>query len=242
MNQEELKEILKYDPETGSFTWVKTTGPRSKKGSVIPTGAKYVAINKVTYTVTKLIFLYMTGETPNGYIYRHNKDVNDNSWDNLYLTQGRDNELTQEGLKKLVTYDKDTGLFFNTKGKQIGHVCPKGYVLASIKGKQRRLHQMAWLYTNGYTPTSPYELDHINRNKTDNRLFNLREITHQENCTNGSVRVNSTSGVTGVNFHKGSNKWIAHISIGGQKKQLIATADFNEAVKARKTAELKYYT
>lgn len=84
--------------------------------------------------------------------------------------------------------------------------------------------------------------DHINGIKYDNRKDNLRVANRTQNCSNISKRKNNTSGVTGVYWHKGKNKWIASIhDAPGHSKELGAFNSFEEAVKARKEGEIKYY-
>lgn len=242
MNQKELKEALTYSPETGEFFWNKTTGARAKKGQLVGSKSPEMRVNKGSYKKTSLAFLYMTGELPKGYVYRHNKDRSDYRWENLYETKGKDNALNQEAVKKLVTYDPKTGRFWRIPtGKRADHLITRDkYFYVSVKGKIIKAHRLAVMYMTGTLPEPPYEVDHIDRNKGNNAWSNLRVITHQENCRNIGLRKNSSSGVTGVNPVAGG-KWVAHISINGKKTTLLRTADFKAAVRARKAAELKYY-
>ncbi len=84
--------------------------------------------------------------------------------------------------------------------------------------------------------------DHINGKAYDNRKKNLRVANRSQNCSNISLRKDNTSGVTGVYWHKGKNKWIASIhDIPGHSKELGAFTSFEEAVQARKEGEIKYY-
>lgn len=84
-------------------------------------------------------------------------------------------------------------------------------------------------------------VDHINHNRSDNRKSNLRICTHQQNNMNNSLRNDNTSGTTGVWWHKQNNKWQAEIFIKGKK---ICLGSFNtkeEAIEARKQAEIEYF-
>lgn len=83
--------------------------------------------------------------------------------------------------------------------------------------------------------------DHKNRNPLDNRRENLRKATHSQNMMNRNKLSNNTSGVTGVSWHKKSNKWQARISINGFEKTIGMFVDKEEAIKARLIAESKYY-
>lgn len=63
-------------------------------------------------------------------------------------------------------------------------------------------------------------VDHINENKTNNMISNLRWATNGQNHMNTKLSKNNTSGIKGVSFHKPLNKWIAHIMINGKNKHL----------------------
>lgn len=85
------------------------------------------------------------------------------------------------------------------------------------------------------------KVDHINHNLKDNRKSNLRIVSTSENGMNRTVNINNTSGVTGVHFNKGMNEWVARIQVNGVRIQLGSFPNFEEAVKARKDAEEKYF-
>ena len=82
------------------------------------------------------------------------------------------------------------------------------------------------------------DVDHINHNKKDNRKQNLRIVSRQENMCNTSIQSNNKSG---VHFDKRFYKWVAQISYKGKKIYLGSFLKFDDAVKARKEAEEKYF-
>lgn len=82
-------------------------------------------------------------------------------------------------------------------------------------------------------------IDHINRNKLDNRKCNLRLVTQTENTWNKSIGKKNTSGVLGVYPHK--NKWCASITYNHKKYFLGVYENIEDAEKARKEAEIKFY-
>lgn len=84
-------------------------------------------------------------------------------------------------------------------------------------------------------------IDHINHNTIDNRKINLREVTNSQNGMNHSIGSNNTSGVSGVNWDKHLGKWRARITVNYQRIDLGAYNKFEDAVKARKDAEEKYF-
>ena len=84
-------------------------------------------------------------------------------------------------------------------------------------------------------------VDHINHDPLDNRKENLRICTQQQNCMNRSKTSKNTSGTVGVCWHKSSSKWIARIKINGKYKALGSFNTKEEAIQARKNAEVEYF-
>jgi hypothetical protein len=100
-----------------------------------------------------------------------------------------------------------------------------------------QLHQLVLPTDINHVP------DHIHgeSSKNDNRKENLREVTISQNAMNVKIRTNNTSGVTGVCWNKKSNKYRAYIQKDGKNHNLGFFVNFEDAVKARKEAELKYF-
>lgn len=157
---------------------------------------------------------------------------------------------TQEQIKKLLDYDAETGIFvwkernnkaFNTHyaGKVAGRFDKKGYVSIDVKPVKVHClaHRLAWIYVHGVNPT---ELDHINKDKSDNRISNLREVEHINNSRNYNLRKDSLSGVNGVCFHKRYKAWRARIKVNYKCIHLGMFQTFDEAVNARYEAEQRY--
>ena len=86
------------------------------------------------------------------------------------------------------------------------------------------------------------EVDHINRDRLDNRKKNLRICTRTENARNRSVDYNSKSGVRGVTLFKQSGKWRADIRVHGELHYLGLFETKKGAAKARKEAEMRLWT
>ena len=84
-------------------------------------------------------------------------------------------------------------------------------------------------------------IDHINHDPLDNRKENLRVCTQQQNCMNRSKTSKNTSGTVGVCWHKGIGKWVARIKINGKYKSLGSYNDLENAIQARKNAEIEYF-
>ena len=149
--------------------------------------------------------------------------------------------LTQERLKNLLAYDPKSGKFFRRTsrgGFEVGTEMgcgSNGYVLIRVDRRLYRAHRLAWLYVHGYFPE--HGLDHIDRDTTNNRIDNLREVSQVCNLRNCGNRVNNTTGVKGVHWHKQIGKWRAVIAIPGRQPSLGVYNDFVDAVCARLAAE-----
>lgn len=111
----------------------------------------------------------------------------------------------------------------------------KGYILTSINGKNTTLHSLVLGCKEGY------DIDHINRCKFDNRKRNLRHLTRQHNNANSFLHKNNTSGHRGITWDKSRNKWIAGIKVNYKRINLGRYNDIQDAIEARKKAEIKYF-
>ena len=84
-------------------------------------------------------------------------------------------------------------------------------------------------------------VDHISGNKLDNRKENLRIVTAQQNSMNRGLGVRNKSGKVGVSFNKARNKWVASIKSNGKSIYLGYYTELEDAIRARKEAEIKYF-
>ena len=129
------------------------------------------------------------------------------------------NTVSADRLRELFRYDPSTGVFLNRKGRVMGSTHSGGYLVSWIDGKLYFNHRLAFLYMHGEFPTQG--VDHINGNKTDNRIENLRVATKIENGQNRKWPSKAnTSGYLGVSFHKQRKKWSARITADNAYKSL----------------------
>lgn len=110
---------------------------------------------------------------------------------------------------------------------------------------RNKFHQLTTTNNDGKTIAMHILLgfkwyDHSDRNQLNNRKYNLRQCSRQENNRNKSVRSNNKSGVTGVSFDKRRNKWNVELSDGNFRFRK-AFNNFDDAVKARLEAEMRYF-
>jgi HNH endonuclease/AP2 domain len=142
---------------------------------------------------------------------------------NKALTEGVN--MTQDELKAILEYNQDNGTFTWIKsprkgfvGKQAGYLRPDGYTTIKINQKHWMVHHLAWLYVYG---TLPKMIDHINENKSDNKIENLRVCNTALNMQNKrKAQANNKTGYLGVNYAKNVNKYNAQICLNGKSKSL----------------------
>lgn len=94
-----------------------------------------------------------------------------------------------------------------------------GYIGIFINGKYHFAHRIIWEMHNGPIPEG-FVIDHIDGIRNNNRLYNLRVCTFQQNHFNRGKQSNNKSGFKGVSWHKQKEKWVAQIKIEGRNKFL----------------------
>lgn len=141
----------------------------------------------------------------------------------------------QEILHVFLNYDKETGILYwrkrniesfngeeklrignswNTRfaGKEaFGLMNHEGRKGGPFNGKVYNASRIVWVYVHGNQPTG--EIDHINGNVKDNRIENLRDVSHAINGKNCKLYKNSPSGVAGVRWVPGLKKWAAAATV-----------------------------
>lgn len=90
--------------------------------------------------------------------------------------------ITQQQLKNRVVIDPETGHCFDLKGKPLGNLTSNGYIRLSLLRREYRLHRLVWLWVHGEHVPDGLTIDHINGDKTDNRIANLRLATVCQNA------------------------------------------------------------
>jgi hypothetical protein len=153
--------------------------------------------------------------------------------------------LTQQKLKELLYYDRDSGSFTrrvkrgrHAKGSVAGTINIEGYRIIHIENQNYFASRLAFLWMEGYFPE--HQVDHKNRATGDDRWINLRHVTPQCNVRNRRIAKNNTSGVTGVSKTFDGKNWRAYIGINGSIVKVGVFEKFRDAVKARWNAEVKY--
>lgn len=158
--------------------------------------------------------------------------------------------LTAQRLRELLEYDPTTGVFRWRNDAGCGGRIPAGaaaggvnkvhgYANIHMDGTLYRAHRLAWLYMTG--EWTKHEIDHINRQRADNRWSNLREATTAQNLQNKNRYSSNTSGFPGVHWRPTVGKWQARIGIGGKRISLGHYATAEDAASAYQQAKPRFH-
>lgn len=143
--------------------------------------------------------------------------------------------LTIERLRHRFNYDPETGVFTRRSpsdrrfhdGQVVGHASDNGYIHFSIDNKKYGAHRLAWFYVHGEWPTG--DIDHINGDRADNRIANLRDVSRSVNLQNQRAPKshNKSTGILGAHLHTQTGRFTSRIRVNGQNKHLgcFATAE-----------------
>jgi len=158
-------------------------------------------------------------------------------------------ELTAERARALLTYNAATGLLTRrvslSRSVKIGEVAgyappTKRYLYLFVDGHRYFAHRIVWLMCTGRWPTG--QIDHINGDRTDNRLDNLREVSNQVNGQNKRIpKRGNTSGLLGVSWMTQAGKWRAQIKTEAGMLYLGLFTDKFVAHEAYLTAKKVYH-
>ena len=120
-------------------------------------------------------------------------------------------------------------------GLRAGWISRDGYVGVKVCGRTFKAHRVIWAIHHGYWPDD--QIDHINGDRTDNQLANLRSVSNEENQRNKGRRSDNTSGATGVYWDGRRSKWCAQIKTNGRNRTLGRFDNVADAISARRRAE-----
>ena len=149
-----------------------------------------------------------------------------------------------EEMKQYLSYDPETGhftwiklkLFSHLKVGDIAGTLSDGYILINFNYKKYRAHRLGWLFTYGKWPNN--HIDHIDGNRSNNKINNLRDVTPQENLFN-IKKVRAGSGYIGV--YKRKYSWQTRIGLNGKDIHIGYFKTPELASEAYQAAKLKYH-
>jgi hypothetical protein len=149
-------------------------------------------------------------------------------------------------IREFLFYDPETGEIkwlqnrkgHTRKGMKAGAAHGRGYITIAFDGIEYLAHRLAWALHHGELATD-VQVDHINGNRADNRLSNLRIATHAENCRNSKPRKHNKSGIKGV--RRMGSKWAARIRVNSKEIWLGSHKTPEEAKAAYDEAASRYH-
>ena len=124
------------------------------------------------------------------------------------------------------------------KHKEVGFKDKNGYICLGFKGKEYKIHRIIWMMHYGEIDDTK-QIDHKDCNPLNNHILNLHLVTDAENKLNLPIRKTNKTGITGVHWDRGRNKWFAQIQRNKITTALGRFDSFEDAVKIRKEAEQK---
>jgi hypothetical protein len=158
----------------------------------------------------------------------------------------KEGSLSHDRLLELLYYSPDTGIFTwkiscgRVRNEQeSGWVNCSGYKKISVDGKTYTAHRLAWFYIYKKWPNG--DIDHIDNNRLNNKISNLREATRSQNLQNKKMQSNNTSGYIGVSYDKARDKWDARLKVFGKQICLGLFETAEEASKAYQDKASEYY-
>ena len=158
----------------------------------------------------------------------------------------RENAIKPERLKEVLDYSTETGLFtwkINAgrciKGRATSYITHNGYKKIKVDKKSYVAHRLAWLYVYNKFPNG--DIDHIDGDRLNNKISNLREASRSQNLQNKKMQSNNSSGYIGVSYDKKRNKWDARISVFGKQICLGLFITAEEASRAYEEKALEYF-
>lgn len=135
--------------------------------------------------------------------------------------------LTADYVRQIFNYDTDSGLLtwrIRTSnriqlGAQAGNRDHYGYLKVCVSYRYYKVHRLIWLHVHGVWPTK--QIDHIDRDKLNNRIANLRDVSQSVNQQNRfRARTDNASGFLGVTRHSASKRWQTQIDVNGRRHYL----------------------
>lgn len=157
------------------------------------------------------------------------------------------NTISVSAVKDLLSYDAESGSFrrivatsWNApEGPLVGKLSASGYRTVRIGERSIFLHRIAWAIYYGSWPD--FIIDHINGDRSDNRISNLRNASLNQNQHNQGIRKTNSSGVKGVSWCASKHKWLATICVKGKTIYLGRHDTIDGAADAYRMAALEFH-
>ena len=181
-------------------------------------------------------YLYLSSHALNKTINNKNNSLDFIHFSTYYIGMA-ESDLSLSFVLETLEYHPETGALLQKKarprskvGSLAGGVTPYGYRYIQLRGRKYAAHRLVWFIEHGRFP--PYDIDHIDGNKLNNKITNLREATRKQNCENKGAQKNNKLGLRGVSYNQRLKKYIAQIQHNGVNHYIGLYKDPLEARKA----------
>ena len=142
--------------------------------------------------------------------------------------------IDAEQVRRLLTYNPETGVMRREKdGAELRSMSSNGYLRGRVLGELHYVHRLAFALMTGALP--PHQVDHINRNRADNRWRNLRHASNKENAQNVSAKAGSASGR--LNVYPANGRWQVKLMVNGRSVVVGRFDDIEDAAAAAAVAK-----
>ncbi len=156
-------------------------------------------------------------------------------------------EITAESFRKAFSYDAESGVIYRIVDRLSRAIEPQpatstdsyGYIRVCLNRRMFKAHRVAWLLHYGEWPKG--EIDHINLDRTDNRISNLRDCSRVENARNHGMPSTNTSGVKGVSYNAQCRKWVAQVCVNRKVKNLGLFDSIEQAAEVVRSARAELH-
>lgn len=247
------KEIYEYNGATGIFVRKAINHAKDKIGEIAGTRAKnriVIGIDGVQYDAGKLAIFMHTGEAPYKVYYKDGDRFNVKLSNLIYLARKPDVRASEPVpvniLRSLFRIDYETGALVRNistyrarNGARAGHILNNGYLAVSVIGTRALVHRVVWAIHFGEWPSG--DIDHIDNDKTNNRISNLRIATRSENGMNTRLRRDNSTGVKSVVYNKRNMNYRARLVKEHKAIEVGSFATIQDAEKAVKLARKKIH-
>jgi hypothetical protein len=139
---------------------------------------------------------------------------------------------------KTIFENKDGVLYWRKNGKKAGTPHHTGYIQISIDGKLHNAHRLVFMLHHGWAPEI---IDHVDGDRSNNKIENLRPATWRQNLQNMKLRPTNKSGCKNVSWSAARKKWIVQLSIDGRQTNLGRFDDLEFADLVATEARNKYH-
>lgn len=232
-----VRALFSHDEESGQIVR-SVTRHAARAGEVI--GKKQVEVDGKSYSTRVIAWMLLHGEAPDRTVLHLDGDTSNFHRNNLMLAHRADGEAglldLMPDVMRLLSYCPESGVFRWTShygghapGDVAGWDHSSGYLVVSVFSVKAYAHRLAFAFQTGAFPKGV--VDHINGDRKDNRIANLRDVSQRVNTENrvSPTNPNSASGLLGVHWNSKKGKWSAQIKSFGRKKHLGFFDDKQEA-------------